>query len=269
MLRLQERLAHFSGAGAFRLIDSGGTFVDTHSHDFPVLSLFIAGGYRNECVLGETRVNSPSAMFYQAGEAHSNVAEPLGLEQIDLEFDPDWLGREHMRGIGPARCWVGGPIAVEARHLAQLFASAAPEAELKSATQRFFRKARGCAQPRRPHWLEIARSALDPLHPLPTAELARQIDLHPSWLAQAYRRATGEGLAETVTRRRVELASHLIRTSGAKLADVAAHAGFSDQSHMVRCFRRILGRTPSQVRRQASCGPFAASLSRRLSAEDA
>jgi AraC-like DNA-binding protein len=35
------------------------------------------------------------------------------------------------------------------------------------------------------------------------------------------------------------------------IAEVAAQAGFSDQSHMTNVFRRLSGFTPSQYRRDA------------------
>ena len=88
--------------------------------------------------------------------------------------------------------------------------------------------------------------AADPA--LTSIELAARLDLHPGWLAQAYRAATGEGIRETVQRRRVERATSLLRNSAVQLADVAADCGFCDQSHMNRIVRRLLGRTPAEVR---------------------
>jgi len=79
-------------------------------------------------------------------------------------------------------------------------------------------------------------------------DIARRLDLHPAWLARAYRHATGEGLHETVRRRRVEQACILLRRSDRPLAEIALAAGFCDQSHMNRGFRATLGRTPAQVR---------------------
>jgi AraC-like DNA-binding protein len=45
--------------------------------------------------------------------------------------------------------------------------------------------------------------------------------------------------------RRIALARRLIR-SGQALAEVAAIAGFFDQSHLTRCFVRQFGITPSR-----------------------
>ena len=104
-----------------------------------------------------------------------------------------------------------------------------------------------------PAWLSTARLALEK-GVGSTAEISRQLDLHPAWLARAYRHSAGEGLHETVRRLRVERASRLLRRSEMPLADIAIASGFCDQSHMNRCFRGMLGRTPIQVRSERAVG---------------
>ena len=52
---------------------------------------------------------------------------------------------------------------------------------------------------------------------------------------------------------RIEVAEQLLR-SGMPVAEVAASAGFCDQSHLTRHFRRWLGTTPSKVRRANGAG---------------
>jgi AraC family transcriptional regulator len=51
---------------------------------------------------------------------------------------------------------------------------------------------------------------------------------------------------------RVRAATRLLREQGPSLADVAAAAGFADQSHFTRQFRRATGMTPGEYRRQTS-----------------
>ena len=60
--------------------------------------------------------------------------------------------------------------------------------------------------------------------------------------------ATGEGLHETLRRKRLERAALLLRNTDAPPADIALATGFCDQSHMIRGFRAVLGRTPLEVR---------------------
>jgi transcriptional regulator GlxA family with amidase domain len=55
-------------------------------------------------------------------------------------------------------------------------------------------------------------------------------------------------LQETAARFRIERAARLLRETDESYASIAADAGFCDQSHMNRTFRRLLGRAPSAVR---------------------
>lgn len=230
-------------------MDGGRTEVPEHAHDWPVLSLYVMGAYENRSALGVTRISSPSAMLYAAREAHANAIGRYGLEQIDIEFDPAWLKLRGRMDPAPVRCWIGGAVARAARGLAAIWSRAgAVETELAGATAEFLRFALQSEATRRPVWLEAVEERLAMQTPPTTTDLARELGLNPGWLAQAYRAATGEGIGEAVRRKRVELATSLLRGSDAPAAEIAVAAGFCDQSHMIRVFRGLIGRTPAQVR---------------------
>jgi AraC family transcriptional regulator len=252
--RLSVSLKCFSGARAFRLSDNGTATVPEHAHDWPVLSLFVTGSYRNLSDLGVTVVSQPSAMFYRPGERHSNVVGPLGLEQIDLEFDPAWLGLTLNASWCPVVNWKGGSAGLLARRLARLWREPqAREADLAAATRNFLVRSFVAPPVREPAWLAEAVRLID--EGATTApQIAEAFDLHPGWLAEAYRAAIGEGIGETVRRKRVETAVHMLVSSTDPQAQVAAAAGFCDQSHMIRSFVAVLGRTPGEVRRERHDG---------------
>lgn len=66
-----------------------------------------------------------------------------------------------------------------------------------------------------------------------------------SHLKNAFRRSTGMPVHEYVVQRRVERAKRLLLQGKLPASEVALEAGFSHQSHMARCMRRVLGITPS------------------------
>ncbi len=249
--RLPVGLRSFSGARAVRLSDKGGASIAEHAHDWPVLSLFVAGSYRNWSEIGETAVSRPSAMFYRPGEHHSNLVGSLGLEQVDLEFDPSWLGLKLKPSWSPVVNWKGGSAGLRARGLARLWSNpAAHEEQLATATRDFLARGFEGQAVREPAWLPEALRLIETIAAPNAAQIASALDLHPGWFAQAYRAAMGEGIGETVRRRRVETAVHMIVTSTEPQAQIAAAAGFCDQSHMVHAFRAVLGRTPGAVQRE-------------------
>lgn len=246
-------IRRLSGCRVTRITDRAHARVDEHSHDWPVLSLYVLGGYTNRTTVGESRVSSPSATLYRAGEAHANTIGENGYEQIQLEFDPDWLDLPALHSFDPVLSWIGGPVAASARALAALWQQpGAREAELAEATRTFLRLASSAGRPPKPPWLDHAVQRLTSDAPPSTIDLARELGMNPGWLAEAYRRAMGEGVAETVVRRRVEVSARLLRETEEPAAEVASAAGFCDQSHMIRAYRKWLGRTPSQVRSEAA-----------------
>lgn len=100
-------------------------------------------------------------------------------------------------------------------------------------------------------WIGDARSYLgERFADRPTiAEVARVVGVSPTRLKTGFRSALGCTVGEYLQRLRVRRALAMIQGSSTSLAQVAVDAGFFDQSHMTRCFRRCLGRTPGEVRR--------------------
>lgn len=249
--RLHVRLKEYTGVRAVRLSDSAGASIPEHAHDWPVLSLFLAGSYENWSEIGKTVVSRPSAMFYRAGERHSNMVGSFGLEQIDLEFDPSWLGLTWKASWSPVANWNGGAAGLRTRNLCRLWLDpAAQEASLVRATREFLIRCFDDPPVREPAWLGDALRLMEETDAVTAPQIARSLDLHPGWFAEAYRAAMGEGIRETIRRRRVEKAVQLLVDSGEPQAGVAVAAGFCDQSHMIRCFHAVLGRTPDEVRRE-------------------
>ncbi|MBP2298809.1 AraC-like DNA-binding protein [Azospirillum picis] len=78
-------------------------------------------------------------------------------------------------------------------------------------------------------------------------DLAAVAGLPPFRLLRAFRRSLGLTPHAYQVQARVRTAHRLLRV-GSPLADVAAAVGFSDQAHMTRVFKGIMGATPGQYR---------------------
>ena len=84
------------------------------------------------------------------------------------------------------------------------------------------------------------------------AQLAAVVRLNPYHFARQFKAATGLPPHQYVILRRVERAKQLLKAgTGLSLAEVAAHAGFSDQSQFSRHLKRLVGVTPGQFRMSA------------------
>ena len=240
-------LRNFGGACVRRVIDPSRAVVAEHAHAWPMISLYVMGGYRNVTERGEHEIAGPSMVFYGPGVAHRNVIGEMGFEQIEIEFDPRWLGTPALPSK-PLLVRVGGICGALARSFAVACAAGSSEADLRASMQRLFAAARREPGEHANAWAGdiSARLRADPSRRI--GELAREVGRSPAWIGTAYRHVSGEGLQETAARFRVERAAQLLRESEQSLCDIAAEAGFCDQSHMNRTFRRLLGRSPTSVR---------------------
>jgi AraC-like DNA-binding protein len=242
------------GAHVSRIMHPPNQRIAAHEHDWPVLTLYRLGSYRERAEDGRSMLfDGPSVVFQPAGAAHADEIGARGLETLAMTFDPAWLTLEARAALPQRTQWrPGGSAALAARGLANAWlAPNLNEAQLKAATSQFLINAFADATPPSPSWGEAVAAALEDEAPR-TVSLARSLMLHPAWLAHAYRVWRGEGMAETARRRRVERAMLALRGSLASLAEVAAECGFCDQSHMNRAFRAVLGRTPLEVRREVA-----------------
>jgi AraC-like DNA-binding protein len=85
-------------------------------------------------------------------------------------------------------------------------------------------------------------------------EAARLLHAHPSHLVRAFGREFGMPPHRYLTTRRVDLARRLL-LEGLPVPEVAAAAGFCDQSHLTRHFRRVVGVGPGRYARQGRPRP--------------
>jgi AraC-like DNA-binding protein len=80
---------------------------------------------------------------------------------------------------------------------------------------------------------------------LSLCEAARELHAHPAHLVRSFSAAFGLPPHAYLTGRRIELARRLL-LAGQRPAEVAQLAGFYDQPHMTRTFRRYLGTSPGR-----------------------
>jgi AraC family transcriptional regulator len=99
-------------------------------------------------------------------------------------------------------------------------------------------------------WLRDARDLLHERAPTATTltELAAAVGVHPTHLARTFRREHGVTVGEYARGLRLDWALGRLALSDLTLAEIAAGAGFADQSHFTRAFRAYAGITPGRYR---------------------
>jgi transcriptional regulator GlxA family with amidase domain len=80
-------------------------------------------------------------------------------------------------------------------------------------------------------------------------DLANLIEVSLGQLFRAFKISVSVTPFQYITRRRVELACTMMKTTRAPLSQLAIACGLCDQAHLCRVFRRIIGTSPSAWRR--------------------
>lgn len=86
--------------------------------------------------------------------------------------------------------------------------------------------------------------------PVTLADIAAFAGLSRMYFAAQFRAATGVRPHEYLLRRRIHRAQELLSTSGLAVVEVALNVGFQTQAHFTTVFKRFVGDTPYQWRRQ-------------------
>ncbi|MET8348613.1 MULTISPECIES: AraC family transcriptional regulator [unclassified Micromonospora] len=183
------------------------------------------------------------------------AATPHGFRKRVLYLDTSTLGAEL---VGRA---VDQPNLADPRlrhrihHLHQVLAVPGDEFEADSQLalildrlrQQLRQPARASVQPAARGLAVQLRELLDArtVEGVPLREAAALLHAHPTHLVRAFTHVHGLPPHSYLTGRRVELARRLL-LEGRRPAEVAAAAGFFDQAHLTRHFRRHLGVSPAR-----------------------
>jgi AraC family transcriptional regulator len=236
-------------AAALRRATVPSEQVAEHSHVGAHFVLAVDSGYLS-IARGATEPAGPVTLIYNPpGTVHRDRFAETGGRFLSIDIPASVVPAQ----AGDALLVTDAGARAAAARIAGLVAGGEPDTVVIE--EQLLRVVAGVPDGRRPSrqvpdWLRRAAEALHDLSGEDTLEIrqvAHLVGVHPVHLARAYRRHFGHGPSEAVRRQRVARATGLL-TRGLGLAEIAATAGFADQSHMTRAFRRDYGVTPARFR---------------------
>ncbi|MGF7010198.1 AraC-like DNA-binding protein [Lachnospiraceae bacterium PF1-22] len=95
------------------------------------------------------------------------------------------------------------------------------------------------------HYVE---NHLDAKISLPQA--AAYAGVHPVYLSARFKKETGFAFANYVAARKIQESSYFVRHTNYSTSQIASLYGFSSQSYYITTFKKVLGTTPREYRRQ-------------------
>jgi AraC family transcriptional regulator len=265
---LAGRPVHHGEAGGFVFTETRHRpllSLPRHANDRATLVAVLGGDYEET---GDRRAHrhAPGSLILRPpGHVHSNSIGPRGascllIELTDLRFDSL---RRHGSLFDGARALAPGGATGAAVHATRELAASDQASSLVLESLALEMLGQFLRQPSRspagggPSWLPAVRELLDVREgeAAPSlARVARAVNLHPVYLARAFRSRLGCSVGEYARRRRVAWACERLAGSDRTLAEIAGGAGFHDQSHFSRVFRRHTGMTPAGFRRATRQG---------------
>jgi AraC family transcriptional regulator len=238
-----------------------GTRIPPHAHESSFFYLVLDGACDEICQ-GRERHNLPSTLvFHPPGITHSDYWM-AGGQCLHVEIAPWRMAqlREYAPVLDEPGEFRGGPAPrlgarihqeIQRDDHASRLALEGLTLELLAETARFPRLKAGRSDP---SWIREARELLDSsyLEEVTLQGVAEAVHVHPAHLARMFRRRYDCSVGEYVRQRRCEWACVQLAGTETSLAQIALTAGFVDQSHFCKTFRKLMGVTPSEYRRSCS-----------------
>ncbi|WP_142686776.1 helix-turn-helix transcriptional regulator [Chitinophaga polysaccharea] len=225
--------------------------ISMHHHENAYLSLLIRGSYEEVSRKTDSAVIPGEVLFRPAGYSHANHFQPSGGRCLNIEFKPNGLQELELEHLLPqtAAIYKTGTFDYLYRLLyafVQDPGSTLPEEHIIS----WLLEYTDGKLPERLPWLpkvkDILENEFDTHHTI--RSLAARVFVHPIYLARAFKEREGITPGEYQLKMRVRKAMTLLFTTQLPVTDIAFSAGFSDASHLVKCFRLFYSATPHKFR---------------------
>jgi AraC family transcriptional regulator len=251
---LQRRAA--AGLTMAEVLYSPNTSLPRHSHERAYFCLILRGRY-SENYGRRTRVCRPLTLAYHPpGEPHSQMFADRAVSSFNVEIGAEALfqASNTLGYLDQPFEYHGGAVAALGQQLHREFRRPDTDsvAVIESLTLEILAATQACARfdGKQPRWLVNAKEAIDSRfrEPLTLGALAREAGVHSIHFASVFRRVHCCSVGEYMRRRRLDYARRKLSDPELSLAQIAIDAGFADQSHLTRNFKRLTGKTPGEYR---------------------
>lgn len=252
-----QRATQAGGFTISQTVHPAGSALAPHYHDRDYFCVVTAGRFEERAGGGSHRCAADTVVFHPRGDVHAdafdtatrclNLELPAELGLAAGELGDAFVRRDQRRAPGLAA------LAHRIRRELRAGDAASRLALHGLALELAAEWVRAPASGHRPAWLaEVLRIVrAEYAAGIDCRDIAARVGVHPVRLSREFRAAYRVTMTELALRLRVEHAARLLRTTRRPLAAIALEAGFADQSHLARAFRRHTGTTCARYRRAA------------------
>jgi AraC family L-rhamnose operon transcriptional activator RhaR len=252
-----------------------------HDHEFVEIAVIVTGACLHHSVLGDSRPEPGDVFLFRPGAWHG-YAEVRNLGLYNCCFDTALLGRElgwmadepslgHLlwalplsprgRGMAALRlppadfracCTLLDALCqlTQADHRTHFGDQLGLLIQILSLLARNAPPPPGTHAPKAHRAVATALKLIDdsPSHDWSLGGLAARVQVEPTYFSRLFRAAVGLPPMAYLARRRLEVATTLLRRDDLAIGAVGALAGWPDANYFSRSFRRHFGMTPTRYR---------------------
>lgn len=80
-------------------------------------------------------------------------------------------------------------------------------------------------------------------------KIADAVHVTHSHLSRTFKRSEGINVSDYITKKRIEKATHLLRTTSESISSISEQVGYASPYYFSACFKKVTGMTPSEYRK--------------------
>lgn len=244
-LGINKRVFAFRDITVTETVYSAPVSEDWHCHEFNHITLFLDGGNCEQRSTGDKQIVPGRILTYPSGIQHRNRHTLFPSRNINIEIHDRFLRQNALslpdafkRTVLPEVLDIYDECIHASSHTDEsIHALVAVLLSTHSATE---------AAP--PRWLKDIKAMLHDHwnENLSLSQLSSATGVHPVTISKSFRKFFGTTLGQYTRLIKVNKALALTRTTGMPLVQVAMECGFFDQSHFIKAFRSVTGRSPKR-----------------------
>jgi AraC family transcriptional regulator len=230
-----------------------------HSHESQYFGFVLSGTYTENYEQKVRSCRPSSIVYHPAGESHAQYFDNTPVQLFRIEVNQARLGNLSSTNLSLECPDSRRGLAIGLAHrLYQEFCESDAVShlaieglalELIVATARHSHRSGNIS--REPvGWLRKAHDLIEScfLESLTLGDIAQTVGVHPVTLAREFRRYYDCTVGDMVRRARISFACRQLLKPEESLTSIAIAAGFYDQSHFAKTFKRQIGMTPAEYR---------------------
>ena len=267
-MKLKLKAGEFYGVTSQSLSANGFRFTEksyqsqarlpTHAHELSHFCFVLAGNYSEK--IGSTSFErAPAALVYYPPDVSHGEEHFTNGRHFLVEVDSQSLQTVRDYGVSlndpalldtSASLWLANRMYKEFSERDE-FSAIALESIATELLIAAARKDRLKSERIPPPWLRRVKEFLREnfSEPPGLSSLAQAVEVHPTHLARVFRQFERCTVGDFIREVRIDYARRRLLESNTPLVEIALGAGFADQTHFTRSFKRVTGITPTEFRR--------------------